>query len=140
MRAVEILYSQGIGDEVKALGIDVVVVEPGAFPTYVFNNAQFADDASRSNGYGAVSQMPQKLGEVLGQLFGSSQAPNPKDVADAILDLVKMTAGTRSMRVIVGNLNGGPVKAMNEEYLRHRQGILAAFGLRRSGKHVASSI
>ncbi len=129
MRAVEILYSRGIGEEVKALGIDVVAVEPGAFPTYVFNDAQFANGASRSNGYGAVAQMPQKMGEVLGQLFGSSQAPNPKDVADAILDLVKMPADTRSMRVIVGNLNGGPVKAMNEECFRHRQGILAAFGL-----------
>jgi hypothetical protein len=39
MRAVEILYSQGIGDEVEALGIDVVAVESGTFPTYVFNNA-----------------------------------------------------------------------------------------------------
>jgi hypothetical protein len=78
MRAVEILYSEAIGDEVKALGIDVVAVEPVALPTYVFNSAQYADDASRSNGYGAVAPMPQTMAEWLGQLFGSSQAPNPQ--------------------------------------------------------------
>jgi len=120
---------EALNDEVKALGIDVVAVEPGAFPTDVGNNAQYANDASRSDGYGAVAQIPQKMGEGLGQLFGSPQAPNPQDVADAILDLVKMPAGKRPMRVVVDKLSGGPVKAMNEEYIGHRQGILAAFGL-----------
>lgn len=120
---------EALGDEVKALGIDVVAVEPGAFPTDVGNNAQYANDPSRSDGYGAVAQIPQKMGEGLGQLFGSPQAPNPQDVADAILNLVKMPAGKRPMRVVVDNLSGGPIKAMNEEYFGHRQGILAAFGL-----------
>jgi len=128
MRAVEILYSEAIGDEVKALGIDVVAVEPGAFPTYVFNNALYANDASRSNGYGAVAQIPQKMGEGLGQLIGSSQvSPQGRGRRDS--QSGQDAGGTRPMRVMVGNLSGGPVTAMNEEYLRPRHGILAAFGL-----------
>ncbi len=126
--AVEAL-GEALADEVKALGIDVVAIEPGAFPTDVGNNGQYANDASRSDAYGAVAQIPQKMGEGLGQLFASPQAPKPQDVADAILDVVKMPAGKRPARVVVDKLTGAPIKALNEEYLNHRRELLAAFGL-----------
>lgn len=126
--AVEAL-GEALADEVKALGIDVVAIEPGAFPTDVGNNGQYANDASRADGYGPVAQIPQKMGEGLGQLFASPQAPKPQDVADAILQVVQTPAGKRPARVVVDNLTGAPIKAMNEEYLKHRGELLAAFGL-----------
>lgn len=126
--AVEAL-GEALADEVKALGIDVVAIEPGAFPTDVGNNGQYANDPSRSDGYGDVAQIPQKMGEGLGQLFASPQAPNPQDVADAILAVVKTPAGKRPARVVVDKLTGAPIAAMNEQYLAHRRELLAAFGL-----------
>lgn len=126
--AVEAL-SEALGDEVKALGIDVVAIEPGAFPTNVGNNGLYANDPSRSDGYGPVAQIPQKMGEGLGQLFASPQAPKPQDVADAIVEVVQTPSGKRPARVVVDKLTGAPIKAMNEEYLKHRQELLAAFGL-----------
>lgn len=116
-------------DELAPLGIDVVLIEPGAFPTEVGNNGQYADDMSRAADYGAVASIPQKMGEGLAQLFGSPMAPKPQDVADALKNLIAMPAGKRPDRVVVDNLSGAPIKAMNESYLKTRKEMLAAFGL-----------
>jgi len=45
--------------------------------------------------------------------------------------LLHTHAGKRPARVVVDNLTGGPVKTMNEEYLKHRHDILVAFGMAR---------
>ena len=116
-------------DELKGLGIDVVAIEPGAFPTEVGNNGLYANDAARANDYGPVAQIPQKMGESLGQLFSSPQSPKPQEVADAILAVVQTPAGKRPARVVVDTLTGGPIKAINEEYLKHRQDTLVMYGL-----------
>jgi NAD(P)-dependent dehydrogenase (short-subunit alcohol dehydrogenase family) len=120
---------EALRDEVKWLGIDVVLIEPGAFPTKVGDNGLYANDPARTESYGAVAQIPQKMGESLGQLFSSPQAPKPQDVADAILEVLKAPAGKRPARVVVDNLSGGPIKALNVDYGKHRQDILTAFGL-----------
>lgn len=116
-------------DELAPLGIDVVLIEPGAFPTEVGNNGQYASDMNRAADYGAVASIPQKMGEGLAQLFGSPMAPNPQDVANAVKDIVGMPAGKRPDRVVVDNLSGAPIKALNESYQKTRKEMLAAFGL-----------
>ena len=126
--AVEAL-AEALRDEVKGLGIDVTCIEPGAFPTNVGNNGQYANDPARADGYGAMAQLPQQMGAGLAQLFASPQAPKPQAVADAILAVVQTPAGQRPGRVVVDELTGGPIRAMNEEYLKHHQAMRAAFGM-----------
>jgi NAD(P)-dependent dehydrogenase (short-subunit alcohol dehydrogenase family) len=116
-------------DELRGLGIDVAVVEPGAFPTEVGNKALYANDPDRANGYGDVASIPQKMGEGLGQLFASPNSPNPQDVADAVKKIVDTPAGKRPARVVVDNLSGDPVRALNVNYEKHRHDIMVAFGM-----------
>lgn len=116
-------------DELAPLGIDVAIVEPGAFPTNVGVNAQYGVDDTRGADYGAVAQIPEKIGAGLGQLFASPQAPNPQDVADAIAALVAMPAGQRPLRTVVDNLSGDPARNLNAHHDGQRVAILAAFGL-----------
>jgi NAD(P)-dependent dehydrogenase (short-subunit alcohol dehydrogenase family) len=115
--------------ELAPLGIDVALVEPGAFPTNVGNNGQYGVDDTRGADYGPVAQIPQKMGEGLAQLFASPQSPNPQDVADAIAALVAMPAGKRPLRTVVDKLTGGPIVTMNAEYEAHKAATMAAFGL-----------
>jgi NAD(P)-dependent dehydrogenase (short-subunit alcohol dehydrogenase family) len=126
--AVEAL-SEAQRDELKHLGIDVSIIQPGAFPTEVSNNGLYASDASRAQDYGYVAAIPQKMGEGLGQLFASPNAPDPQDVADAVKKLVETPAGQRPLRVVVDKLTGDPLRALNELYPQHRQTLAAAFGM-----------
>ncbi len=116
-------------DELKGLGIDVVVIEPGAFPTQVSDNGLYPLDAERAGGYGPVAQIPQKIGESLGQLFSSPMSPKPQEVADAVKKLVDTPTGKRPARVVVDNLTGEPVRALNTWHDTHRQTLMAAFGM-----------
>lgn len=116
-------------DELAGLGIDVVLIEPGAFPTEVGMKALYANDNDRAGGYGEAATIPQKMGEGLGQLFSSPSAPNPQDVADAVKKLVDTPAGKRPNRVVVDNISGDPVRALNAVYDKHRHDIMVAFGM-----------
>jgi len=126
--AVEAL-SEAQRDELKGLGIDVSIIEPGAFPTEVGNKGLYISDTSRAGDYGDVASIPQKLGEGLDQLFSSPSAPNPQDVADAVKKLIDTPAGQRPLRVVVDKLTGDPLRALNEVYPQHRQALAAAFGM-----------
>ncbi len=116
-------------DELKGLGIDVTLVQPGAFPTEVGNNGLYAAAAARAEAYGPVAQIPQKMGAGLAQLFGGPMAPKPQDVADAIVRIFATPAGQRPARVLVDALTGGPVQALNEAHEKLRHEMMASFGL-----------
>ena len=116
-------------DELKGLGIDVTVIEPGAFPTEVSNNGLYAADVERAGGYGPVAQMPQQMGESLGELFASPMSPKPQEVADAVKQLVDLPAGKRPARVVVDALTGDPIRMLNTAHDTHRQALMTAFGM-----------
>jgi NAD(P)-dependent dehydrogenase (short-subunit alcohol dehydrogenase family) len=116
-------------DELRPLGIDVVLIEAGAFPTEVNNKGLYAADAARAAEYGAVASIPQKMGEGLAQLFSSPSAPNPQDVPDAVKKLIDTPAGKRPARVVVDQLTGDPLRALNEVHNIQRQIVLTTFGV-----------
>jgi NAD(P)-dependent dehydrogenase (short-subunit alcohol dehydrogenase family) len=122
-------FAEAQRDELKSLGIDVVLVQCGAFPTEVGNKGLYPADAARATEYGDVAKIPQRMGEGLGQLFASPQAPNPQDVADAVKKLIDTPAGKRPARVVVDKLTGDPLQALNASHEKNRAVVLTAFGL-----------
>ncbi|HYL18087.1 MAG TPA: SDR family oxidoreductase, partial [Burkholderiales bacterium] len=65
-------------DELKELGIDVVLLEPGAYPTPVGDKGLYTSDA-RADEYGTIAELPRQVGKGLGELFTSPNAPKPQD-------------------------------------------------------------
>jgi len=116
-------------NELKGLGIDVAVLEPGAFPTEVSNNGLYPADAERANAYGPVAQMPQQMGESLGELFASPMSPKPQEVADAVKQLLDMPPGQRPARLVVDALTGDPIRMLNTAHDTHRLALMTAFGM-----------
>ena len=116
-------------DELKSLGIDVVLIQCGAFPTEVGNKGLYPADAARAAEYGDVAKLPQQMGEGLGQYFASPQSPNPQDVADAVKKLVDTPAGKRPARVVIDKLTGDAMQGLNDTHHEHRQVVLTRFGL-----------
>ncbi len=88
--------------ELSSLGIDSVIVEPGAFPTSIFAKIGQPADHSRLVEYGDLAKIPQQMGAGFEEMFSGDTAPDPQEVADAIAKLVATPAGQRPLRTLVG--------------------------------------
>jgi NAD(P)-dependent dehydrogenase (short-subunit alcohol dehydrogenase family) len=124
--AVEAL-TDGYRYDLSQLGVDVVLVQPSAYPTNFFAATQAPDDQDRAQAYGEVSGIPQKLLETFEGNFKSNDAPNPHEVAEAILRLVQQPVGSRPDRVIVGAAFGADT--VNAQAAAVQKQVLDNFGL-----------
>jgi NAD(P)-dependent dehydrogenase (short-subunit alcohol dehydrogenase family) len=109
--------------ELASLGIDSVIIQPGAYPTGVFDNIERAADTTREEGYGAVSGIADRI---LGMLGGSKG--NPQEIADAVLRTIETPPGQRELRQRVGSGVQG-IADLNQLSERVQEQILAAFGM-----------
>ena len=87
--------------ELSQLGVDVVLVQPSAYPTNLYTETHSRDDA-RAAEYGAVAEVEKAFRQFMADMFGGANAPNPHDVAKAIVELIATPAGKRPERLIVG--------------------------------------
>ncbi|MFA6968364.1 SDR family NAD(P)-dependent oxidoreductase [Bosea sp. (in: a-proteobacteria)] len=88
--------------ELSQLGVDVVLVQPSAYPTNMYAAAQQPADAACGAAYGEIGAIPAKMFETFMGIFSSKDAPKPHDVAEAIVKLVATARGQRPERVVVG--------------------------------------
>jgi NAD(P)-dependent dehydrogenase (short-subunit alcohol dehydrogenase family) len=111
--------------EVSQLGIDVVLVQPSAYPTRMYANVQQPADTDRAVAYGAVGEIPGAMFKHFMTTFQAADAPNLHDVAEAIANLVEQPKGGRLARTVVGaafgadtvNAQTAPVQAQVVEAL-----------------------
>lgn len=120
--------SEGLHYEVKPLGIDVAIVEPGAFPTEMQQKNNLASDQAVAEGYDAIAGIPNKMVAALG---GEMQAkkPNPQDVADAIVKLIDTPKGNRPLRTVVDPITGQYIEAANQAVAEQFAKGLTVFGM-----------
>ena len=88
--------------ELSQLGVDVVLVQPSAYPTDMCASIQQPADAPRATAYGEIGAIPGRMFETFMSMFAADHAPKPHDVAEAIVKLVGQAKGTRSDRIVVG--------------------------------------
>lgn len=91
--------------ELSQYGVDVVIVEPGAYPTRFQENgrryyeeylaALTPEDAERLSEYG-------EFGAFAENFLRTPDGPDPQQVADAISVLIQTPAGERPLRTTVG--------------------------------------
>jgi NAD(P)-dependent dehydrogenase (short-subunit alcohol dehydrogenase family) len=108
--------------ELRPFGVDVAIVEPGAYATNIFNAMIGPDDADRLASYGDVAKTIEGIGNALAQSAGA-----PIEVAQAIAALVAAPAGTRPLRTPVPG--GGPADAINAAVEPIQHAVLENFGL-----------
>jgi NAD(P)-dependent dehydrogenase (short-subunit alcohol dehydrogenase family) len=113
--------------EISPFGVDLVLVQPSAYPTSIFHSAQQPADKDRIASYGEVAGIPGKITEALAASFQVENPPNPHEVAVAIAELVEKPSGTRPPRVIVGNSLGAD--GLNQAAQAAQSQFLGAFGL-----------
>ena len=113
--------------ELSQLGVDVVLVQPSAYPTNMYASIQQPADAARAAAYGATGEIPGKMFANFTEMFSSAAAPNPHDVATAVSTLIGLPKGQRPARTVVGQPFGSD--AVNVATAPVQQGVVEALGL-----------
>ncbi len=105
--------------ELSQLGVDVVLVQPSAYPTGLYSATQRPADPGRAREYGEIAALPAAFVQFLSGVFSSTEAPDAHNVAKELAKLIATPAGQRPDRVIVGagygadavNAAVGPIQA-----------------------------
>ena len=124
--AVEAL-TDGFRYELSQLGVDVVLVQPSAYPTNMYASIQQPADAARATVYGATGEIPGKMFATFTEMFSSPAAPDPHDVATAIAALIDRPRGERPARTVVGQPFAS--EAVNTATAPVQRGVIESLGL-----------
>ncbi len=120
---------EGLRYEAGQLGIDSVIIEPGAFPTRLGERMVRPDAPERLLDYGDLAQMPMRMGARLAAEHAKPDAPRPADFAARVADLVETPTGERPLRTAIDPQMQASVDAVNATYLEVMTRALAAFGM-----------
>lgn len=121
--------SEGLHYEVRPLGIDVAILQPGAFPTELGAKASIGSDVALAADYGALAEVPNQIGTGLAQLFETTK-PNPQVVADAVKRLVDLPKGQRPLRTVADPQNGALVELANKHVAEGYKHFVSGLGLK----------
>jgi len=121
--------TEGLHYEVRPLGVDVVLIQPGAFPTEIFGKSTYGSDSEIYNQYGDLAKVPEQIGAGMGQMF-EAMKPNPQMVPDAILKLIETPKGQRPLRTVVDGMTGDIIERANANVKEEFTNFLTAFGMK----------
>lgn len=110
--------------ELAPFGIDVAIVEQGAFATDIFSKVTAADDADRIASYGASTKVAE---DRVAAIIASSEGRDPNDVATTILRLANAPAGSRPLRTVVPA--NPAVEAINAAAAPIQRQVIESLGL-----------
>jgi NAD(P)-dependent dehydrogenase (short-subunit alcohol dehydrogenase family) len=113
--------------ELSQLGVDVVLVQPSAYPTNMYASTQQPADAARAAAYGTTGEIPAKMFANFTEMFAAPGAPKPHDVAEAIARLVALPKGLRPARTVVGQPFGADT--VNGQTAPVQAHVIEALGL-----------
>ncbi len=121
--------TEGLHYEVRPLGVDVVLIQPGAFPTEIFGKSTYGSDESVLAGYGDLAKVPEQIGAGMGQMF-EAMKPDPQMIPDAIVKLIETPKGNRPLRTVVDGMTGAIVEKANADVKQGYVEFLTAFGMK----------
>jgi NAD(P)-dependent dehydrogenase (short-subunit alcohol dehydrogenase family) len=120
--------TEGLHYEVRPLGVDVAMIQPGAFPTEVWGKTVSGSDTTVIAGYGDLAKVPEQIGAGVMQMF-EAMKPNPQLVADAIVNLINTSNGKRPLRTVVDPATGSFSEIANKHVKEQYDNFLTAFGM-----------
>ena len=120
--------TEGIHYEVRPLGVDAVIIQPGAFPTEIFSKTAYGADQELAAEYGELANIPEQMGQGMQEMFEQVK-PSPQMVPDAIFKLIETPKGQRPLRTVVDAITGQFVESANTNVKRDYDNFLTAFGM-----------
>lgn len=95
-------YSEALSYELRPLGVDVSIIEPGPYPSGLLYSGPKEDDNHTLETYGEMASVPKAMLQNFDQFYKSDASPNPQEIPDAILKLIETQQGNRPIRKAIG--------------------------------------
>ena len=114
--------------ELAPLGIDVTIVQPGAFGTDFSQNTLRAAEGARLEQYGPVKDMFQGFAAMFQQMIEAGHVGKPEEMVEAFVRVVETPKGERPLRLSVDGQAGQGVAAINQVCAQVQEGVLASMG------------
>jgi NAD(P)-dependent dehydrogenase (short-subunit alcohol dehydrogenase family) len=111
--------AEGLGNQIAVFGIDVVLIEPGSYPSEALAKGAVPADQEVFADYARIGNVPQP------PQYGDPP-PDIQEVADATLAVIEAAPGSRPTRVVVGTVMTGGVAEYNARYDELKQAMIAA--------------
>jgi NAD(P)-dependent dehydrogenase (short-subunit alcohol dehydrogenase family) len=121
-------YAESVSIELSPLGIQTVIIQPGAFGTTFTPNC-VTPKTDLSSVYGPSAQIFQAFGKGFEERIKSGGIGDPKEVVQALVEEVERPAGDRPLRRTVGRDVQEPVGAINQTCAQVQGHLFKAFGL-----------
>jgi len=129
--AVEAL-AEGWRYELAPLGIDSIIIEPGAYPTTNFMEAAYAHSPQPSGkitDYHGLREFVDGFGENIKETVKNGSANNPQNVADAVIRLIDTPHGSRPLRTVVDPMLEPVLNQLNRTTDEIESNMLKAYQL-----------
>jgi NAD(P)-dependent dehydrogenase (short-subunit alcohol dehydrogenase family) len=107
-------FAETLHHQVERFGVEVVILEPGAFPTPATHKSIPADDTAIIAAYAARTTPGPRNTQP--PTDGSYRLPDPQEVAEAVLQLMQLPVGERPLRRVVGPIFTEGVPEYNQTY------------------------
>lgn len=115
--------------DLKPVGVDVTIVQPGAYPTeFGSGEHTIGADQDRAEGYGPNARALPEFLAWGAQRKAAPNPANPQDVADAIVKLCELAPGTRPARVSVDPTGAPFTVKLNDAHAEVQRQLLTAIG------------
>lgn len=114
-------FAESLHHQVAPFGIDLVILEPGSFPTPAISKSMPAADQHIVVEYAEATPPPDHV-----QPAPDYRPPDPQEIADAVARLIDMPAGHRPLRDVVGPVFTEGVTEYNQMYERVRANLEAS--------------
>ena len=109
--------SQALRYELTLVGMDLVVIEPGVFPTTnAANNGSHYNAGNKeiAKAYSDLAvNFPSIMNTMFQQMVDNGYAPNPQMIADKVLEIIEMPTEKRPFRIVADPQSNGKMEQLN---------------------------
>lgn len=121
--------SEGLRYELAPMGIDSVIIQPGAFPTEIFSKHYTPEKQELTAEYHDTLPYLQTFGQKFQEMMAGEVPNKPQHVADAVKKVIDTPVGERPLRVPVDLMMANTAQPINETQANVQAGFLGYMGL-----------